>query len=85
MVLTLDFGAQVNANQLIHSTTADPTEIISKLRAFSNAVNQAQIGYNPFLRNSNSFAYQASEIITGRRPAAIGVIAPGSQTKLDVD
>jgi RHS repeat-associated protein len=80
---TLDYGATVNGSQVMLNTNVDPATLVGQLSQFSNAVNQAQIGYNPLTQNSNSFAFQAIQLLTGSRPQS-PVWAPASQTILNV-
>jgi RHS repeat-associated protein len=80
---TQDHGAQVNHSQVVLTTDMAPQTIVDKLSTFTDGVNQAQNSYNPLLRNSNSFAYQAIEVLTGARPPTV-VWAPGAQTELRI-
>ncbi len=53
------------------------------LEGFERAVNAAGIPYNPFTRNSNSYAHQAVEVLGLPRPTP-PVWAPAHGTVLDV-
>ncbi|RUO18183.1 hypothetical protein CWE08_11905 [Aliidiomarina iranensis] len=81
---TEDYGAQINYSQVVLTTNMAPQTIVDRLSTFKDVVNHAQISYNPLMRNSNSFAYQAVEVLTGARPTT-DVWAPGSQTRLRVE
>lgn len=73
----------VNHSQVVLTTDLAPQIIVDKLSTFTDGVNQAQNSYNPLLRNSNSFAYQAIEVLTRARPPTF-VWAPGAQTELRI-
>ena len=78
-----DFGAQVNHSQVVLSTDIAAKVIVNQLSSYTSAINQSQISYNPLTRNSNSFAFQAVQNITGARPSS-AAFAPGSTTLLGV-
>ncbi|TQV82588.1 hypothetical protein FKG94_07600 [Exilibacterium tricleocarpae] len=81
---TSDYGAQVNYSQVVLTTDMAPQSIVNSLSSFTNSVNQAQISYNPFVRNSNSYANQAVQSLTGARPPT-EVWAPGARGVLEVN
>jgi hypothetical protein len=58
--------------------------IKERLENFGRSINDSEIPYLPVNRNSNSFAFQGIELLTGKRPSASGW-APGSKTRLKVD
>lgn len=75
--------AQVNHSVTVLTADMAQQAIVDQLSTFTSAVNNAQISYNPLIRNSNSFAYQAVEVLTGTRPPT-QAWAPGAQTVLRV-
>ncbi|MCY4428260.1 MAG: hypothetical protein OXC05_14705 [Halieaceae bacterium] len=78
---TGDYDAQINHSITVLTTDASPQAIVGQLSGFTSAVNNAQISYHPLVRNSNSFAYQAVQVLTGARPPT-QVWVPGAQTAL---
>ena len=58
--------------------------VVSELETFGKKVNAAEIPYRHVTRNSNSFAHQAVEVVTGDRPKP-AVWAPGSKKRLKTD
>jgi RHS repeat-associated protein len=81
---TGDYGAQVNLSTTVLTTDLSSASVVDILSSFTASVNSSQISYNPLVRNSNSFAYQAVQTLTGARPPT-QAWAPGAQTILKVD
>ncbi len=57
------------------------SEAKDALIEYGKKVNEAEIPYLPVSRNSNSFAYDAVELLTGNRPKE-PALSPRSQTRL---
>ena len=90
--LTVSFGRQAEKAEgtredvrvNVGETKKSFDEVVSELETFGKKVNAAEIPYRPVTRNSNSFAHQAVEVVTGDRPKP-AAWAPGSGKRLKTD
>jgi hypothetical protein len=57
-------------SQTIAKTSASGAEVMKQLAHFKDAVNAAGVNYDARGVNSNSFAFDAAQGLTGTRPAA---------------
>lgn len=64
-------------SSIILTTNQAAYELRDALQCFAESVNMADTRYSPLGFNSNSFAHQAVEVLTGQRPLP-QAWAPGS-------
>ena len=77
-------GAREDVRVNVSETEKSFDAVVSELETFGKKVNAAEIPYRPVTRNSNSFAHQAVEVVTGDRPKP-EAWAPGSGKRLKTD
>ncbi|MBX3692640.1 RHS repeat-associated core domain-containing protein [Dokdonella sp.] len=62
-----DFSSRRFATQVVGTTQRPMSEVMEYFVGYGNAVNAAKVSYNPFTRNSNSFAFDAASSFSGAR------------------
>lgn len=70
LVISQDAKVPQAGSQTIVSTSASGGEVMRQLNRFKDAVNAAKINYDARGVNSNSFAFDAAQGLTGTRPVA---------------
>lgn len=67
----IDYTTKPLAIQTLLTTTTDASTIEGELQQFGNAVNAARVNYNPLIRNSNTFAFDAVTVLDIPKPTPL--------------
>lgn len=81
---TVDYETKPAASVTLLSNDQPAAAYTDQLNQYENAVNNANIPYNPLSTNSNAYAQSAVEFLGLTPPAKPPVLAPGHDTTLPV-
>ena len=71
-----DLQGPNRGRQEVYWSRSSASAVVARLVDFGNEVNAAKVPYNPFVRNSNSFAFDAVESLGRSRPQPRADVQP---------